>query len=36
MRILLTQPTLLIWGDNDREVPLRDGERLQERFRIHD
>jgi pimeloyl-ACP methyl ester carboxylesterase len=25
---LLTQPTLLIWGDTDREVPLQDGERL--------
>lgn len=27
---LLTQPTLLLWGDNDREVPLGDGERLQQ------
>jgi pimeloyl-ACP methyl ester carboxylesterase len=27
---LLTQPTLLLWGDTDREVPLQDGERLQE------
>lgn len=27
---LLTQPTLLLWGDTDREVPLRDGERLHE------
>ncbi len=27
---LLAQPTLLIWGDTDREVPLRDGERLHE------
>lgn len=27
---LLTVPTLLIWGDTDREVPLRDGERLHE------
>jgi len=27
---LLTQPTLLIWGDTDREVPLRDGERLHQ------
>jgi pimeloyl-ACP methyl ester carboxylesterase len=26
---LLTQPTLLLWGDMDREVPLQDGERLQ-------
>jgi pimeloyl-ACP methyl ester carboxylesterase len=27
---LLTQPTLLLWGDTDREVPLRDGERLHD------
>lgn len=27
---LLTQPTLLLWGDSDREVPLRDGEHLHE------
>jgi pimeloyl-ACP methyl ester carboxylesterase len=27
---LLTQPTLLLWGDNDREVPLRDGEHLHQ------
>ncbi len=27
---LLNQPTLIIWGDNDREVPLADGERLQQ------
>jgi pimeloyl-ACP methyl ester carboxylesterase len=27
---LLTQPTLLIWGDTDREVPLEDGKRLQQ------
>jgi pimeloyl-ACP methyl ester carboxylesterase len=27
---LLTQPTLLVWGDTDREVPLRDGEHLNE------
>jgi pimeloyl-ACP methyl ester carboxylesterase len=27
---LLQPPTLLIWGDNDREVPLGDGERLHE------
>jgi pimeloyl-ACP methyl ester carboxylesterase len=26
----LKQPTLLLWGDTDREVPLRDGERLHE------
>ena len=27
---LLTQPTLIIWGDTDREVPLEDGERLHQ------
>jgi pimeloyl-ACP methyl ester carboxylesterase len=27
---LLAVPTLLIWGDTDREVPLRDAERLYE------
>jgi pimeloyl-ACP methyl ester carboxylesterase len=27
---LLTQPTLLLWGDSDREVPLGDGEHLHE------
>ena len=27
---LLTQPTLLLWGDTDREVPLADGERLHQ------
>src|SRR6185436_12657812 len=27
---LLTQPTLLLWGDTDREVPLSDGQRLHE------
>ena len=27
---LITQPTLLLWGDSDREVPLEDGKRLQQ------
>ena len=27
---LLKVPTLLLWGDTDREVPLRDGERLRD------
>ena len=27
---LLTQPTLLLWGDTDREVPLADGQRLHQ------
>ena len=27
---LLTQPTLLLWGDSDREVPLEDGEHLHD------
>ncbi len=27
---LLKQPTLVLWGDSDREVPLADGERLHE------
>ena len=26
---LITQPTLLLWGENDTEVPLHDGEQLQ-------
>ncbi|HET6851667.1 MAG TPA: alpha/beta hydrolase [Pyrinomonadaceae bacterium] len=25
---LIRQPTLLLWGENDREIPLSDGERL--------
>lgn len=29
---LITQPTLVLWGDKDREVPLEDGERLQEKL----
>jgi len=29
---LITQPTLLLWGDNDPDVPLRDGEELKERI----
>lgn len=28
----LKQPTLLVWGDNDPDVPLRDGEELQQRI----
>ena len=27
---LITQPSLILWGETDREVPLRDGERLQQ------
>lgn len=27
---LITQPTLILWGDRDREVPLADGHRLQD------
>lgn len=27
---LIKQPTLVVWGDKDREVPLRDGEQLHE------
>lgn len=29
---LLTQPTLLLWGDTDREVPLEDGKRLHDQI----
>jgi len=25
---LISQPTLLLWGENDREIPLADAERL--------
>jgi pimeloyl-ACP methyl ester carboxylesterase len=27
---LISQPTLLLWGENDREIPVADGERLHE------
>lgn len=27
---LITQPTLVLWGDRDREVPVADGHRLNE------
>jgi pimeloyl-ACP methyl ester carboxylesterase len=27
---LIQQPTLLLWGENDREIPLAEGERLHE------
>jgi len=27
---LVTQPTMVLWGDKDREVPVADGYRLQE------
>jgi pimeloyl-ACP methyl ester carboxylesterase len=29
---LLRQPTLLLWGDTDREVPLGDGKRLHDQI----
>jgi pimeloyl-ACP methyl ester carboxylesterase len=29
---LIKQPTLLLWGDNDREIPLADGERLHDQI----
>ncbi len=30
---LITQPTLVLWGDDDPDVPLRHGEKLQESIR---
>ncbi len=27
---LISQPSLVMWGENDREVPLRDGERIHQ------
>jgi pimeloyl-ACP methyl ester carboxylesterase len=30
---LITRPTLLLWGDNDTEVPLRHGEQLHDAIR---
>ncbi len=30
---LITQPTLLLWGDDDVEVPLRHGEQLRDAIR---
>lgn len=29
---LIRQPTLLLWGENDIEIPLADGERLHEKI----
>lgn len=29
---LITQPTLLLWGEHDKDVPLRDGEHLLEKI----
>lgn len=29
---LISQPTLLLWGENDVEIPLADGERLHEQI----
>ena len=26
----IKQPTLVLWGENDREIPLRDGEHLRD------
>jgi pimeloyl-ACP methyl ester carboxylesterase len=29
---LITQPTLLLWGENDQDIPVADGERLHEQI----
>lgn len=29
---LIQHPTLLLWGENDREIPLADGEKLHEKI----
>ncbi|HYJ87215.1 MAG TPA: alpha/beta hydrolase [Pyrinomonadaceae bacterium] len=29
---MMTRPTLIVWGENDREVSIEDGRRIQERI----